>query len=299
MEQLSSADNRLYWIDTGMFNIPKFGAVYILNAARKAVVEAATSLESDRVLDALDRLEIKQLDYIFITHIHLDHAGGAWVLAEKFPRAKVVVHERGAKHLADPSRLLVSVERAVGKMFHQYGTVKPISEAQLVTASGGETFDLGGFLLEAIDTPGHAPHHLCFFEPHQRILFTGDAVGIYDPNHNLLVPTTPPPGFNLEQSLDSLERLKDLNPKTLLYTHYGATNARMLEAYADLLVNWVEAIEEAHRALGDDGAVIRKLIDEDDLLSKLYDRTFTEEMLKTDVQGVLVYLSGRRRGRTG
>jgi len=233
----------LFLVDIHHFGQPGLGGAYILqDEGEAALFDAGTSLAKDRILEAMDALGIKraQVRWIFLTHVHLDHAGGAGALLPEFPNAKVVVHPRGAKHLADPTKLVASTKNAVGERFRFYGEAVPIPENRIYSAQDGEIFQLGKLRVQAIDSPGHAPHHLCFFVPERGWLFTGDAVGLYIKGR--LLPTTVPPSFDLEASLATLDRLAALNPKKLLFTHFGPGEPTLIEGYRKLLLSWVERV---------------------------------------------------------
>ncbi|MGB9861781.1 MAG: MBL fold metallo-hydrolase [Candidatus Bipolaricaulaceae bacterium] len=170
------------------------------------------------------------------------------------PNATVVVHPRGLKHLVDPSKLVASTKSAVGERFRFYGEAVPIPEERLHPATDGETFTLGSLQLQAIDSPGHAPHHLCFFAPEGGWLFTGDAVGLYIKGR--LLPTTVPPSFDLGASLATLSRLESLAPKLLLFTHFGPGEPGLIQEYRKLLLSWVERVRR-YKDLPEEEAVAR------------------------------------------
>ncbi len=273
-------------IDTHQFGRMRAGAAYYLHSTQDALVETGTSLSAPYIIDALPDVA---LDYIFITHVHLDHAGGAGELARRYPHAKVVVHPRGARHLIDPTRLVESVRQATGDMFALYGEAIPIDGGRVHAAADGERFDLGdGIIIEAIYSPGHAPHHLCFFEPNERILFAGDAAGAL--RNGVLYCTTPPPSFDLEVSLETIERLRLLHPKEIFYTHFGrGGNAdSLLLAYANLLKHWAEGIDARRGRMAP-----AELIDDVLADPRLVPSGFTEELrpeLAMSVRGMLGYL---------
>lgn len=212
-----------YVVDTGMFGEAEFGGVYFIEEEHPTLIETGTSLVHESVLKALDRLGVARaaVENVVVTHIHLDHAGGAGFLMEHFPKARLYVHARGLPHLAHPRRLLDSASRALGPSFASYGTLKPIPEARMVALEGGETLDLGGRELELVATPGHARHHLAVLDRSTRSVFTGDAAGIYFPRDRRLIPTTPFPEFDLPDALRAMETMARLNPRVLLYTHFG------------------------------------------------------------------------------
>ncbi len=290
----------LYILDTGMLGLERYGALYILKAPKPAIIETGFSHTISKTLQALDELKIRpeEIAYIMPTHVHLDHAGGTGHLTEACPNATVVVHEQGAPHVIDPTRLLESVQRAVGPLFSFYGTLKPTPKERVLAVRGGEVFHLGdGYEIEVVAAPGHAPHQVCFFERKLRGLFTADAAGIYRPWAAGLLLTTPPPAFHLEQGLETLARLKALQPKLLLYTHWGAhSDITLLDQYAELLQDWVSQIEHAKKTLGDDQAVKEHFVQkETPALKEHYPELILRGEIEMNVQGVLLYLK-RARG---
>lgn len=285
----------LYILDTEMFGLERYGALYILKAPQPAIIETGSSHSCEKALQALDELKIRREDvaYIMPTHVHLDHAGGTGHLAEACPNAKVIAHEQGAPHLIDPTKLMESVQRAVGPMFPFYGTLKPTSKERVLPVRGGEVFNLGdGYEIKVIAAPGHAPHQVCFFERKLRGLFTADAAGIYRPWGAGLLPTTPPPAFHLEQALETLAQLKALQPKLLLYTHWGAhTDISLLDQYAQMLQHWVAEIEQTKKALRDDQAVKEHFVQKKaPLLQGHYPELILRGEIEMNVQGILLYL---------
>ncbi len=287
----------VHLVDTDQFGLKEYGAAYILASPVPAIIETGLSYSAPRILAGLAELNIPREDvgYIMVSHIHLDHAGGAGPLSEACPNAIVVVHGRGARHLIRPSYLVSSVKEATGPMFEHYGEAIPIPASRVLAIGGGETFSLaGGFKLTAIATPGHAPHHLCFYEHKTRALFAGDAAGIYWPKRGRLLPTTPPPSFDLKQSLASLELLRGLDLGTLWYTHFGPHNEPqgMLQRYAELLQGWVEEIRKLKGKLGDEEAVRQSLLEKyAPALAGYADQWMVEQEIAMNAQGVLQCLS--------
>jgi len=210
-------------IDSVMHGAPGITAVYYLPGPRPAIIEtsAATSLSS--VLGGLSAAGVTHLDWIVLTHIHLDHAGAVGHLAAAFPSAKVVVRAEGAPHLVDPSRLWASASRLYDDMEGLWGSMEPVPAERIVGVSeDGPVAELGdGRVLRAVYTPGHANHHMALFEPESGDLFTGDAVGVLLPELDAIHVATPPPEFDLEANLDSLSRLRELGARRAFPTHFG------------------------------------------------------------------------------
>ena len=252
----ASLSPQLQTIDTHQFGRPNEGAAYLLRGERQALVETGTAREAGRLCAALRG---ERLDFLFVTHVHLDHAGGAGALAREHPEARVVVHPRAVRHLVDPSRLIEGVRAASREMFPLYGEPLPIPENRLHSVEDGECFDLGkGIEIQAVYAPGHAPHHVCFFERGRRVLFSGDALG----HHNVPVqlPLTVPPRFDRHAGLETLARLASLGPEWIAFTHFGLAKngVEQINAYARELEAWLERIERL-ASQGEEAEVIARV----------------------------------------
>lgn len=215
----------VHLIDTRMGGYDGITAAYLLRTERPALVETGAARSADRVVQALAELGVgaDDLATIVVTHIHLDHAGGVGDLATAFPRAEVVVHERGARHLVDPRRLLASARTVYGDALDQlFGQLLP-TQAERVRALGrtGEVDLGGGRSLSSTYSPGHASHHVGLLDSETGDLYVGDAAGIYVPEADLVRPATPPPDFDLELALSSLDAFEHLQPTRLLFSHFG------------------------------------------------------------------------------
>jgi glyoxylase-like metal-dependent hydrolase (beta-lactamase superfamily II) len=235
-------------IDVAQFGEPNAGCAYLLSATKTALIDTGTAASAPRLLEALRGL---RLDYVFITHIHLDHAGAAGHLALAHPEALFVVHPRGLPYLVDPTRLVAGVRAASPTLAPLYGEPLPVDGDRVVACADGESFPLGpDIALVAIETPGHAPHHVCFFEPTNGILFAGDAVGHHGAPVDL--PLTVPPRFDSAASRASLVRLLKLHPQTLAFTHYGLANdaPALLMAYPRRVDEWLACVDALRARLG-------------------------------------------------
>lgn len=170
---------------------------------------------------ALD-IPVSEISTLLLTHIHLDHAGATGSLVRQNPRIAVYVHERGAPHLADPSRLLSSAKRLYGDaMDRMWGEFLAVPQANLHVLKGGERLRVGDRTLEVLYTPGHASHHVSYFDSSEGAIFVGDTAGLRLANRPLASPVTPPPDINLELWEKSLQEIEARSPARLFLTHFG------------------------------------------------------------------------------
>jgi glyoxylase-like metal-dependent hydrolase (beta-lactamase superfamily II) len=189
-------------------------------------------------------LAVTDLHAVLLTHIHFDHAGAIGLLAREQPELVVYVHALGARHLVDPTKLVASATRIYGdRMDSLWGPFLPVAERQIRPLAGGETLELGGRRLTVAYTPGHATHHVAYFEAADATAYVGDIGGIRVPDLPVPMPVTPPPDFNLEDWLASLNRVRAWKPSRLFCTHFGFST-RPVEHLAQLergLIVWAEA----------------------------------------------------------
>ncbi|MGC2289040.1 MAG: MBL fold metallo-hydrolase [Thermoplasmata archaeon] len=189
-----------------------------------------------------------EVNRVLVTHIHLDHAGGLGAAAELFPSATLYVHREGYAHMVDPSKLISSARRAWGTAADPlWGAILPVPAIRLVALSGGERLPLRDGNLLVVNTPGHAKHHLAFFDEATRSLYTGDAAGVHLPGIDRVRPALPPPDLDLEALLASVDRMHELGPDRLLYTHFGVRKAgtQALTEYPSIVLRWRDAALEA------------------------------------------------------
>jgi glyoxylase-like metal-dependent hydrolase (beta-lactamase superfamily II) len=226
----------------------------IVHGGRAAFVDTGANNAVPNLLAALAQkgLSPEQVDYIFVTHVHLDHAGGAGLLLRSLPNATVVVHPRGLRHLADPSKLIAGTIAVYGEDGYRalYGDLEPIPEARLRAAQDGECYTLSGRPLYTLHTPGHALHHYCLHDPEGGGVFTGDTFGIsYRETDSaqgpFIFPTTTPVQFDPAALHASIDRLVALQPEAMYLTHYsrvspvpalGAALKRRLDALVAIAV---------------------------------------------------------------
>jgi glyoxylase-like metal-dependent hydrolase (beta-lactamase superfamily II) len=246
--------HEVHQIDTRMAGYDGITASYLIRGDRPCLVETGTAPSAPLVRAALAALGIGPADLatIVVTHIHLDHAGGTGDLAGMFPSAEVVVHELGARHLADPSVLMASARMVYGDELDElFGELAPTPAERIRAVQHTGLVDLGGGRrLESHYSPGHAKHHVGLVDSGSGDLYVGDAAGIYIPATGDLRPATPPPDFDLGLALDSLLTFAALQPTRLLFSHFGPVTAvdETLERSAEEIRLWVEETRRARSA---------------------------------------------------
>jgi glyoxylase-like metal-dependent hydrolase (beta-lactamase superfamily II) len=236
-------------IDTFFGGRERYTAAYLLHAGEPAIVETGPTTSFDHVVAGLDALGIgpDDLAHVVVTHIHLDHAGGVGRISEHYPKAAIWVHERGARHLADPSRLVASAERIYGPelLASRFGTVEPVVPQRIRAVEGGAVIDLGGRTLEVLATPGHAKHHMALVDSATGAVFTGDALGIHPPDAPVLRPATPPPDYDLELAVSSIRAIRErARGSKVLFSHFGPVDEvdRICDLAERRFRSWTEAV---------------------------------------------------------
>lgn len=229
---------------------PLFDAVHlIVDQGRAAFVDCGTAHSVPAMLAALDELAVPRtaVDWLFLTHVHLDHAGGAGQLLQALPNARAVVHPRGAPHMVDPRKLIEASIAVYGRDTYDrlYGELQPIDAARVLETTEGQRFAFGSRSFEVLHTPGHALHHQVFLDAASDSVFTGDTFGlsyrVFDRDGSAFaLPTTSPSQFDPAQLIDSIRRILARKPTAAFLTHYaritdleriGADLIRMIEAH--------------------------------------------------------------------
>ncbi|WP_017460797.1 MBL fold metallo-hydrolase [Dyella ginsengisoli] len=224
----------IHTIDTG-FVRPQFDAAYlVVEGDRAAFIDCGTNYAVPRMLAALDAAELTpaHVDWLILTHVHLDHAGGAGELMAELPNAKLVVHPRGARHMIDPSKLWAGASAVYGEavMDETYGRLRPVPAERVIEAADGHIVHLQDRQLLCVHTPGHAKHHMAIYDRQSNACFTGDTFGLsyrdLDTDQGpFIIPTTSPVQFDPEALHDSIDRLLALDPEAMYLTHYGRVEA--------------------------------------------------------------------------
>jgi glyoxylase-like metal-dependent hydrolase (beta-lactamase superfamily II) len=298
-------------IDTFMGGRARYTAAYLLEAVETTLVETGPGTSVDAVSTSLDTLGIDatELAHVVLTHIHLDHAGGVGSISERFPEATIWVHERGARHLADPSRLVASATRVWGELEMQelFLPVEPVEGGRIRALHDGDRIVMGDRTLEVLDTPGHASHHVALVDSRSAAVFTGDALGIHVPDLPVLRPATPPPDFDLERYVASIERIRSSSPSVLLFAHFGPLVD--VDATCDLAIrrvrDWAAVVEEGMRETEDPEELTTRLeraaLDDIETgaeaaldLDMLEDRLRLLSSIRMNAQGLARYWRTRR-----
>ncbi len=265
MADVFDAASGIRGIDTLMCGRRKATSAYLVDADEPALVETGPTTSRRAVLDGLSSMGIgpEDLGHIVVTHIHLDHAGGAGALAPYFPGATVWVHERGAPHLVDPGKLVASAARIYGEepLRELFGPVEPVAKERLRSLADGDVVPLGNRAIEAVYTPGHASHHVCLFDSQTNAVFVGDALGVFLPDVRILRPATPPPEFDLELAVESIGRVVDRNPSRLLFSHFGPADdvGDLCRLAVRRVQRWAQIVDEALTETEDVMDVVRIL----------------------------------------
>jgi glyoxylase-like metal-dependent hydrolase (beta-lactamase superfamily II) len=232
------------------------------------LIETGPSSCRDSLLAAIARAGVApaEIRHVLVTHIHLDHAGGVGALADALPRATFYAHELGVPHLVDPTKLIASARRAWGAAADPlWGPIVPAPAPRVVALRGGERFPLRGGELVVLATPGHAKHHLAFFDTRIRGVFTGDGAGVRLEHSSRVRPAVPPPDLDLEQLFESVEAMRRLDPARVLYSHFGPSpdGAADLGRYRAVVEDWRDVALAAAREKPDADYVTERLRDHD------------------------------------
>lgn len=214
---------------------------YLIQGTKTALVDPGSANAAPRVIEALKSRRIK-VDLILLTHIHPDAAAGAGVIAAKFPKARIAAPAGAAGKLADPVALVHDVKKVFGEKVEKiYGLPAAIDRSRITALGDGDRIDLGDRVIEAISTPGHTSAHMSFLDHSTASLFCGDALGVQLPGSRVVRPSTPPWDFCLDDSLDSIERLADIDAETVFLAHFGAARPgpdEIFERAADSMESW-------------------------------------------------------------
>ncbi len=279
----------IYLVDTFSYAEKNLIASYVIEFEKAAIVDPGTANGARILLEELERAGLKdKVKYLLNTHIHIDHAGGSSVLA-KYIDAKVLVHPRGTKHVANPEKLWQASKSVLGELADKYGKPEPVDEEKILAVEDGQRFDLGGDTVVCYHAPGHAPHMVVYYLENSKILFPSDAAGTYF--DGMVFPTTPPP-FSLDDALKSLEKMMELEVEYVAFTHFGVAKGKeILKTCYDKILKWYKVAEEVVKAGGDLEDYMKRIseVDRDvEKFSKL-NRPIAFKFLEFAAMGLLDY----------
>lgn len=244
-------DNRINLIDGFDLGKPERTGTYVIDEQDLTIVETGPSPSIKYVKEGLKSLgfSLEDVKYIIVTHVHLDHAGGAGLLMKDCPNARVVVHPKGARHLIDPKRLAAGARAVYGESFAElFDPIVPVPEEKLLVKGEGDELKIGPeCTLEFLDTPGHAKHHFSIYDPGSNGIFTGDTVGIrYDQlihdGIDFFLPSTSPNHFDPSAMHQAIKRIRDLHVDRIYYGHFGMTS--LINEALDQVSEWLDIFVE-------------------------------------------------------
>jgi glyoxylase-like metal-dependent hydrolase (beta-lactamase superfamily II) len=286
----------LFLIDLETGGVKNIIASYILKGEKTLIVETGPSSSIYNLLSGLKELNVKAEDvaYVAISHVHIDHGGGAGTLLKFLPNAKLVVHPRGVPHLLNPEKLWLQAKEVLGDVAEMFGEPIPVPEDRIIAAADGMSLDVGNNVkLKVVETLGHASHHLSYYESANRGIFPGDAAGIYLSQFDMVVPTAPPP-FRLDIALASLDKLIHLNPRVLYFSHFGnASDAvKRLRDYAVQVKLWATIAQEGVKNKQSLKEIRKRIMSKDKIMRKLAGHLkahpiYVKTVLENSVQGFI------------
>lgn len=254
--------HKITTLDDHWMGRPRSIATALLESdGHRAIVDPGPGSTLDTLRKGLGAhgVSVHDLDAILLTHIHLDHAGSSGALAKENPRVAVYVHKLGAPHMMDPAKLLASAARLwPDNLDELFGEMLPVAESNLRILEGGETITLGSRKIEVAYTPGHASHHVSYFDNVEGVAFVGDTTGIRIEGHSYVMPATPPPDIDLRLWDSSFATILERKPKRLFLTHFGFSEnpAAHIAQFRERLHRWMETTEKIlQTAKSDSGAM--------------------------------------------
>jgi glyoxylase-like metal-dependent hydrolase (beta-lactamase superfamily II) len=280
----------LDYVDLNFLGVPEIIATAVLHSASGvALIDPGPSTTIDSLKRSLDRkgMSLRDVRQILLTHIHLDHAGATGSLVRENPAIEVLVHERGAPHMIDPSRLMASAGRLYGAdMDRLWGDFVPVPAARIRALEGEERISVAGRDLHVVYTPGHASHHVSYFDGSTRVAFVGDTAGIRRRDRGYIMPPTPPPDIDLEAWHASSQRILAWDPDTLFLTHFGPFHGARphFQGMMENLDAWNQ--------------IVRRLLSNGSLDEEQRQRAFVEEAL-ADIKRKVGEYEAEQYGRAG
>ncbi len=311
MSTIHTISERITLIDGFDLGVSDRTGTYVLHDNQYTLIESGPSPSVPHVLKGLETLHINPADiqYLIVTHIHLDHAGGAGLMLEQCPNAKLVVHPRGARHLIDPTRLIEGAKAVYRDKFDRlFDPIVPIPKEKVLIKEDQDTLQIGDdWTLTFYDTPGHSAHHFSIFDPLSNGIFTGDTIGVRyeklaNEGHELVLPSTTPSQFDPEAMLNSLDRIEELGVEKIYFGHFNvSTNPTLIfKQIREWLPKFVAAGEEVYQNGGSQEELSKQMLS---LVQEELDRVGIDryhhayDLIKLDMDvssmGIFHYLTKR------
>jgi glyoxylase-like metal-dependent hydrolase (beta-lactamase superfamily II) len=287
--RLIKVEDNIHYIDSLRLGSHSVSGIYLIVADGITLIEASTTHTAPYILEAVRELgfEPKDIRRCINTHIHLDHAGASGWLVQHVPHIRIYAHERGIKHLADPTQLIESAQSVYGSVemiIEIHGEIIPVPEENLVGVTDAE-LDIGGdMILKIMEAPGHASHHICIFEPSTGCLFSGEALGHYHPEFDTLTPAAAPPSFDLDASIETARKIRALKPRTICFSQFG--QRRDPENVIDDWERQTQNFSELIRAELQGGKGTGEIIDM--LFEQLIRQPHTGQFSEASIRGMLM-----------
>jgi glyoxylase-like metal-dependent hydrolase (beta-lactamase superfamily II) len=267
-------------------------ATYLILGEKKAVIDIGPRIGVSGRLKSLKEAGFgpEGIDYLILTHVHIDHAGGTGTALKTLKNARVIVHSRGRLHLINPDVLWKASLESSRELSLKYGQYEPVAEDRIIAAEDGMKLDLGkGIVLEFIMTPGHASHHMSIYEHSSKVIFTGDSAGLY--TSRVLRLTAPPPFYPIDY-LNSIDRMIAMHPQLLAYAHFGCypDAVARLKLIKEKVRSWLDIAREGAKARKTPEQVAHDIIEEDPELG--YFKTLNQDEFARDNHQFVLTVSG-------
>jgi glyoxylase-like metal-dependent hydrolase (beta-lactamase superfamily II) len=293
-------------VSKGLYSIGPLGhppviTLYLLDGKKPCLIDSGPSSVVADALAGAEKLGFAPGDFAFValTHIHIDHAGGAWLLSRKLPNATILVPKRGIRHLIEPTKLNESARRILGDIFDAWGPVEPLDSRRAISIGDNEFREVGGRRLQYVWAPGHAVHHMVIVDSENNEVFAADALGIYHPNIDKISPTTPSPGFDYERALEDIHRIELMKPKRVFLSHFQPVyaNTSFFEMVKSIYGQWYKTIQDGLDA-GSSIEELMNLIDQKFPEYQLLSHALRKQLLRVDVTGYVDYLQRMSKKQT-
>ncbi|MBO8181916.1 MAG: MBL fold metallo-hydrolase [Archaeoglobus sp.] len=285
---------RVYCIDTLLAGIREFLSCFLIVDEKVVLSDPGPPCIAEEVLNSVKEIA-DNVDFIALSHIHVDHAGASYILAEEFD-ARILVHPKAAKHLINPEKLWKSSLQALGDVADIYGKPEPVDKERVIPIEDGQTIELGEDRIKAVYTPGHAVHHISYFVEGDSLLLSGESIGML--LKGKIIPTSPIPPLTIDDVFNTFKKIERLSPKKIGFCHFGFSELDdLMEKVKEKTKNWFEIAREA----GNIDEFNEKLLQEDEdyrYLTEYYSRLKDQAGLifsypyRTVLEGILSLAKG-------